>query len=265
MEDVFAWILSRDFRQYLLDNNLFFFPFIFAIRMVGMTAVELISPARFVSYRHVFLQDCAAFGVYQYFIVSWAGQVDHFIHNHIVPLKPHLPDAVVGMPLPVRVLCYLVIGDLGQYWIHRLLHAKYVWRVHQWHHSPTYMYWLAGVRATVPQQALVNIPHIVAFTVLELSPWWMGLSIALLHVFQNDWMHLNVSWRLKWMEWLLVTPHFHHIHHSDKPEHYKANLGILLTVWDRLFGTYVDPDSVKTPLSFGIGEQVPTVRLIAGV
>lgn len=253
MEDAIAWIVSKDFRQYLLDNNLFFFPFIFVLRLVGMTAVERISPARTVSYRQVFLQDFTAFCAYQYFIVPWAGQIDHFINDHVIPLKPHLPDALVGMPLPVRVMCYLVIGDLGQYWIH------------QWHHSPTYMYWLAGVRATVPQQVLVNVPHIVAFTFLELSPWWMGLAIALLHIIQNDWMHLNVTWRLKWMEWLLVTPHFHHIHHSDKPEHYLANLGILLTVWDRLFGTYVDPDSVREPLSFGIGEPVPAIRLIVGV
>jgi len=265
MEDTVAWILSKDFRQYLFDNNLFFFPVIFVLRIVGMTAVELLSPARPVSYRSVFVQDLMAFCAYQYCIVPWAGQIDHAINNYIIPLKPQLPEILTGMPFPVRVFCYLVIGDFGQYWIHRLLHAKYVWRVHKWHHSPTYMYWLAGVRATVPQQALVNIPHIVAFTFLELSPWWMGLAIGLLHIFQNDWMHLNVTWRLKWMEWLLVTPHFHHVHHSDKPEHYLANLGILLTVWDRLFGTYVDPDTVKEKLTFGIGEQVPLVRLAIGI
>jgi hypothetical protein len=32
-----------------------------------------------------------------------------------------------------------------------------------------------------------------------------------------------------------------------------------------LFGTYVDPETVKEELSFGIGEQVPLVRLVAGV
>jgi len=93
----------------------------------------------------------------------------------------------------------------------------------------------------------------------------MALAIALLHIFQNDWMHLNVSWRLKWMEWLLVTPRYHHVHHSSNPEHYLANLGILFTVWDRLFETYVNPDEVKEPLSFGIGEKVPLVRLALGV
>ena len=259
------WVLSREFRQYILGSGFFFFPLLFLLRIVGMTAVELLCPAKKVSYRSVALQDFIAFLTYQYLVVPWASYIDHFIVDHMIPLKPHLPDAMLTMPLYARLLCYLVIGDFGQYWIHRLLHAKYIWRIHKWHHAPTYMYWLAGVRATVPQQAFVNTPHMVAFTVLEFSPWWMALAITLLHIFQNDWMHLNVSWRLKWMEWLLVTPHYHHIHHSSKPEHYLANLGILFTVWDRLFGTYVDPDEVKEPLSFGIGEKVPLVRLALGV
>lgn len=263
--DWLEWVFSPEFRRYIFDHNLFFFPLLFLLRIVGLTTVELLYPARRVSYRSVLLPDVAAFFAYQYVVMPWAGQIDHMINDHVIVLKPHLPDALLGMPLYARVICYLAIGDLGQYWIHRFLHAKYIWRMHKWHHSPTYMYWLAGVRATVPQQVLVNIPHIMAFTFLELSPWWMALAIALLHIFQNDWMHLNVSWRLKWMEWLLVTPRYHHVHHSSNPEHYLANLGILFTVWDRLFGTYVNPDEVKEPLSFGIGEKVPLVRLALGV
>lgn len=81
----------------------------------------------------------------------------------------------------------------------------------------------------------------------------------------NDWMHMNVSWRSNWLEWIMVTPRYHHIHHSDDPAYYNANFGVTFTIWDRIFGTYVDPEAVKQPISFGIGEQVPLVRLIAGV
>jgi len=162
--DWLEWVFSPEFRRYIFDHNLFFFPLIFLLRIVGLTAVELLRPARRVSYRSVLLPDFAAFFAYQYVVMPWAGQIDHMINDHVIVLKPHLPDALLGMPLYARVICYLVIGDLGQYWIHRFLHAEYIWRIHKWHHSPTYMYWLAGVRATVPQQVLVNIPHIMAFT-----------------------------------------------------------------------------------------------------
>jgi sterol desaturase/sphingolipid hydroxylase (fatty acid hydroxylase superfamily) len=43
------------------------------------------------------------------------------------------------------------------------------------------------------------------------------------------------------------------------------NLGNLFTFWDRLFGTYLDPDTLETKeLQFGIGEKLNPVRLIAG-
>ena len=123
----------------------------------------------------------------------------------------------------------------------------------------------AGVRATIPQQVLVNLPYIFAFSFLDLAPWWMNLAIGAFNSFQNDWMHVNVTWRSNWLEWVVVTPRYHHIHHSDNPLHFKANLAALFTIWDRLFGTYVDPDSIKEPLTFGIGEEVPLVRLAVGV
>jgi sterol desaturase/sphingolipid hydroxylase (fatty acid hydroxylase superfamily) len=163
------------------------------------------------------------------------------------------------------VLCYLVVADLGHYWIHRLMHHEYLWRIHKWHHAPDYMYWLMGVRATLPQQVLVNLPYIVAYSFLGLSPWWMVLAVGAGHVLQNDWMHLNVTWRSSWLEWLIVTPRYHHVHHSDQPEHYRANLAALFTAWDRVFGTYVNPGELRNELSFGIGERVPPVRLFLGV
>jgi sterol desaturase/sphingolipid hydroxylase (fatty acid hydroxylase superfamily) len=76
---------------------------------------------------------------------------------------------------------------------------------------------------------------------------------------------MNVSWRSNWLEWFFVTPRYHHIHHSDKPQHYGKNLGNLLTVWDRLFGTYLNPDSLDTQLSFGIGEKENPIRLMLGI
>jgi sterol desaturase/sphingolipid hydroxylase (fatty acid hydroxylase superfamily) len=117
----------------------------------------------------------------------------------------------------------------------------------------------------LPQQVLVNLPYIFAYPFVGLSPWWMALAIGAGHAVQNDWMHLNVTWRSSWLEWLIVTPRYHHIHHSNEPGHYVANLAALFTVWDRMFGTYVDPETLRHELSFGIDEKVPLIRLAVGV
>lgn len=257
--DWIEWIGSSEFRRFLLEHNLLF-PLLFVGRLVGITTVELWHPARVVPYRKVILDDVTVFLACQFAIFPLADIINRYLY-----FRPHLPDMVLTMPLMIRVLCYLVVADFGHYWIHRLMHRKALWRIHRWHHAPTYMYWLAGVRTTVPQQVIVNLPYIFAYSFLDLAPWWMYLALGVFNSFQNDWMHMNVTWRSQWLEWVVVTPRYHHIHHSDKLEHSMANLGAFFTVWDRLFGTYVDPDSIKEPLTFGIGERVPLVRLAAGV
>ena len=63
----------------------------------------------------------------------------------------------------------------------------------------------------------------------------------------------------------MVTPRYHHVHHSENPSHANVNFGVTFSIWDRLFGTYLDPDGLKTSITFGIGEQVPLARFVAGV
>ncbi len=253
------WLLSQDIRKFVVDHNLII-PLVFIVRLFGVTALELLRPARKVPYRKLMGKDLILISIYWFGMVPIAESMDQ-----VIAIRPHLPQVVHDMPLLLRLFCYFLIADFGHYWIHRLMHTAIVWRIHKWHHSPTHMYWLAGFRATIPEHVIVNLPYLFAYSFLDLSPSWMELTIGIFNNLQNDWMHANITWRSDWLEWLIVTPRYHHIHHSDKPEHYLANLAALFTIWDRLFGTYVDPDSVKDDLSFGIGEEVPPLRLVLGV
>jgi sterol desaturase/sphingolipid hydroxylase (fatty acid hydroxylase superfamily) len=93
--------------------------------------------------------------------------------------------------------------------------------------------------------------------------------MALANNLGNHWMHAN--WRFKnrnlerWLEKIIITPASHHIHHSTAREHLNRNFGSKFSIWDRMFGTYVDPDDVEGPIEFGIPEKVNPVRLIIGV
>jgi len=42
----------------------------------------------------------------------------------------------------------------------------------------SYMYWLADFRATTPQDVIINLTYLFAWSFLGLSPWWMGLMIG---------------------------------------------------------------------------------------
>ncbi len=224
------------------------------------TIAELVRPARPVSYRSVVLRDTIAFALYIAAVVPLA---DYFA-GHVQPyVQFHWP--VAKLPLVARVILYYLVADLGSYLLHVTMHTKLLWRVHKWHHAPKYMYWFAGVRATIPQQFLFNIPGLLAVPILAPAPVWLYVALPAEVIFRNDWMHMNVAWRSNWIEWIFVTPRYHHIHHSaDQPRHL-GNYGSLFTIWDRIFGTRIDPDTIKEPLAFGTGTEDNPVRVIVGV
>lgn len=228
---------------------------------LACTIAELLHPARPLSYRRVILADIAAYLVYEAAVVPIAG----FFTRHAASSyqhEVHLFERFASLPLVVRLLCYYVLADFGTYWMHRLLHTRHVWRVHRWHHAPRYMYWFAGIRATLPQQLLFNLPYVLVAPLLAQSPTWVIQFVLAEVIVRNDWMHMNVTWRSNWLEWVFVTPRFHHIHHCPD---YAGNYGSLFSIWDRLFGTRIDPEAIPALERFGTGEDDHRLRLVAGV
>lgn len=245
---------------------------LFWITYVGLgllaTIAELVIPARKLKYGKALPMDLVAFAAYQLLMVPAA----YFVTDPIKGYIP-VPSLLREIAWPVRFVAYYLLADMGSYWMHRLMHSKHLWRVHRWHHSPVYLYWLAGVRATIPQQILFNLPYVIAFPLLSGGPPWLFAAIVVEGIFRNHWMHLNVTWRSNWIEWIFVTPRYHHIHHSSQPEFHDTNYGSLFAIWDRLFGTYTAPDKVTAPTEFGTGDApqqgrkkvLAVARLVAGV
>ncbi len=89
--------------------------------------------------------------------------------------------------------------------------------------------------------------------VLGIKPEAMLLWLAANAVYQSM-VHSDYDWKWKWVEYILITPAAHRIHHSTAPEHYNSNLGIL-SIWDRLFGTYVAPKGETVNLGVGPEDQ----------
>ncbi|MEJ8854598.1 sterol desaturase family protein [Variovorax robiniae] len=246
----------------LLSHPLAFKISLFLLLVMLFGLLEWLWAARQIEWRKVLVRDLVA-QVFGAFVVAKAAfHLNLWLHVQGAPW----PEAIEAWPFPVRLLLYLMVADFGAYWMHRLVHIGVLWRVHRWHHSPTHMYWLAGNRGSILQQALFNVPYILAGPLISTSPWWMVSALFILNALTNAWMHMNVRWKLGWLDWLLVTPRTHEIHHSDNPAHYNSNFGVLLSVWDRMFGTYRSPKAVDSAaLKFGIPETVPLGRLVIGI
>jgi hypothetical protein len=69
-------------------------------------------------------------------------------------------------------------------------------------------------------------------------------------------LHANVKWRLKPLHKLVITPEFHHWHHTNEPEALWSNYSTFLPAWDLVFGTYYMPKD-KRPQVYGVDEYIP--------
>lgn len=164
---------------------------------------------------------------------------------------------------PIRLMCALVVGEIGYYWGHRWLHAVPVlWRFHAIHHQAERMDWLVNTRAHPIDLVFGRLCSLVPIYVLGVAqptrahPDMVPVLFALIGSLWGFFVHANLNWRLGWLEAVVSTPAFHHWHHSDDgPEFVGKNFSTMLPWVDRLFGTFYLPPGL--PATYGIGEVLP--------
>src|SRR5690606_16787634 len=70
----------------------------------------------------------------------------------------------------------------------------------------------------------------------------------------GTFVHTRLIGKLGWLEWVLVTPSHHRVHHASNTRYLDKNMGMFLIIWDRMFGTFQKelPESEYEPVRFGI-------------
>jgi sterol desaturase/sphingolipid hydroxylase (fatty acid hydroxylase superfamily) len=136
-----------------------------------------------------------------------------------------------------RVLVYLLIVDFTSYWHHRLQHgSRFLWAFHATHHSQRNLSFITVDRhhpfEDIFRSLLIYTPLLVlGGSVQELLPIALFLRIVVYL------QHSQMRWQFGPLEKVLVTPHFHAIHHSADRAHRDKNFGLILGIWDACFGT----------------------------
>src|SRR5207247_8219998 len=106
----------------------------------------------------------------------------------------------------------------------------------------------------------------IPVTLFKLSPAEAGIGYSL-GVLIQFWEHTNLTVNVGPLAWLIITPEYHRIHHSATI-HRGKNLGTTFSLWDRMFGTYVDPATVPLHAPLGLGEpydRKKMARMLLGV
>jgi hypothetical protein len=71
----------------------------------------------------------------------------------------------------------------------------------------------------------------------------MITSILLVHGLYPFFVHTQLVGKLGILEYFMVTPSHHRVHHASNPEYLDKNYGDMFIIWDKLFGTFRKEES----------------------
>lgn len=140
------------------------------------------------------------------------------------------------------VIAILIIDFVG-YAVHFTSHKLSVlWRIHSVHHSDEHVTAISALLQH-PLGALISATAHITVAVLFGLPLLVFVIYAMFAVVHGVITHADVKLPKKLdraLRWIIVTPDLHRTHHSIDMKEGNSNFGVVLTIWDRLFGTYVD-------------------------
>jgi sterol desaturase/sphingolipid hydroxylase (fatty acid hydroxylase superfamily) len=150
---------------------------------------------------------------------------------------------LVRLPAWLEVALAVVAMDYTLYVWHVLTHkVPFLWRLHALHHADLDLTATTAVRFHFVELAISTPWRAAQVAAIGVSPralsvWQTLLFVSILFHHSNLRLPADVEARLAR---LLVTPRLHGIHHSEVQDEMDSNWASVLTVWDRLHGTYRD-------------------------
>ncbi|MBX2965500.1 MAG: sterol desaturase family protein [Cyclobacteriaceae bacterium] len=131
----------------------------------------------------------------------------------------------------------LLTTDLVWYWYHRLGHEiNLMWGAHIVHHQSEDFNYSASARITTIQSLIRNL-FWCTLPLLGFHPA-MVITILVVHGTYSFFTHTQVIGKLGWLEYFLVTPSHHRVHHASNEKYINKNYGDIFIFWDKLFGTF---------------------------
>lgn len=153
---------------------------------------------------------------------------------------------------------YWIVLILTQDFLYWFLHTvghyvRFFWAMHVTHHSSEYFNLTTGFRSTVFEplyRVFFYLPlAFMGFTAIDI------LFAYLVTQIYGNLVHTQAIGKLHpWIEYIFVTPSHHRVHHASNVRYLDKNMGMVLILWDRWFGTFQEelPEDV---IKYGLTTQ----------
>lgn len=148
----------------------------------------------------------------------------------------------------------VVVQDFLYWALHYTGHyCRLFWAIHVTHHSSEHFNFTTGFRSTVFEplyRVFFYLPlALMGFNAVDI------LYAYLITQLYGNMVHTQYKIPLpKWYGWIFVTPAHHRVHHASNIPYLDKNMGMVLIIWDRMFGTFRDED-LPEPVKFGLTKQ----------
>ena len=156
----------------------------------------------------------------------------------------------------VYIIAFICI-DFSSYWNHRLNHKINIfWNQHVIHHSSEEFNLACALRQSISNFLGYGALFLVPAAIFGIQHEVIGLLLPL-HLFGQFWYHTRHIGKLGILEYIIVTPSQHRVHHAINPVYIDKNLGAIFCVWDRWFGTFQEELDDESPV-YGVLKPVST-------
>jgi len=137
----------------------------------------------------------------------------------------------------IYVLAFVGL-DFAGYWQHRFNHSyNILWNRHIIHHSSEEFNLSCALRQNISVVFQIYFFLYIPMALIGV-PVEVVATIAPIHFFAQFWYHTRLIDKMGFLEYIIVTPSHHRVHHAINDEYIDKNFSEIFIVWDKLFGTY---------------------------
>ena len=173
---------------------------------------------------------------------------------------PFFYERLKIVELEESILLYFlafICVDFASYCHHRLKHSINIfWNMHVIHHSSEEFNLACALRQSITNNLGIGILFLIPAALLGVPAKIISI-LGPLHLFGQFWYHTRHIGKLGWLEYILVTPSQHRVHHAINEEYIDKNLAAIFCIWDRAFGTFQE-ELDDVPCVYGTLKPVNT-------
>ena len=168
------------------------------------------------------IRDGLKFG---FAIISYSWLVDHITIYRLEPVW-------------LAVIIAFIVQDFTGYWIHRLNHrVNILWNRHIIHHSSEEFNLSCALRQSISDTIRFSAIFMIPAALLGI-PLSIFAIIGPIQLFMQFWYHTRLIDKMGWLEYILVTPSHHRVHHAINSEYIDKNYSQIFIIWDKIFGSF---------------------------